>query len=275
MDTHEKYQKLQHILQSYGKAAIAFSGGVDSTFLLKAACETLEPQNVLACIGVSASLSQYQLKLAREMAALAGAELAELPLDEMNDPNYQANKADRCFHCKTHQFRTIKEYAAGRGFARILCGSNFDDRSDYRPGHRAVEALEIATPLMDVELSKAEIRTLSRRMGLPTADMPASPCLASRVAYGESITEDKLRQVEAAEELLRSMGFVQFRVRHHGTLARIEVPQTEIAKTLSEDVRATLVASLKSLGFVYVTLDLEGFRSGAMNDMLSPEEKSR
>jgi uncharacterized protein len=273
VNTPDKFHHLQQALRSYGKAAIAFSGGVDSTFLLKTACDALGPENVLACIGISPSLSRYQLDLARRMAKLTGVELAEIPLDELSDPRYQANKADRCFHCKTHQFRTIAEYATARGFGHTLCGSNADDRNDYRPGNLAVEALGIGIPLMNADLTKEEIRTLSRQLGLPTADMPASPCLASRIAYGETINEAKLKQVEAAEDMLRSLGFVKFRVRHHGTLARIEVPAGEIEK-LAVDFRQKIVDGIKTLGFQYVTLDLEGFRSGSMNETLSGEEKS-
>lgn len=273
MDAQDKFHHLQHAIKSFGKAAIAFSGGVDSTFLLKTACDALGPENVLACIGISPSLSHYQLDMARRMAKLSGVELAEIPLDELSDPRYQANKADRCFHCKTHQFRTIAEYAAGRGFGHTLCGSNADDRHDYRPGNLAVETLGIGTPLMDADLTKEDIRTLSRQLGLPTADMPASPCLASRIAYGETINEAKLKQVEAAEDLLRSLGFVKFRVRHHGTLARIEVPAGEIQRLAGES-REKIVSGIKMLGFQYITLDLEGFRSGSMNETLSREEKS-
>jgi pyridinium-3,5-biscarboxylic acid mononucleotide sulfurtransferase len=271
MDAHAKLLKLQQILTSYDKAAVAFSGGVDSTFLLAAACKTLGPQNVLACIGTSASLSAYQLDLARKMAAFTGAELVELPLDELSDPHYQANNADRCFHCKTHQFRTIRDYAAKRGFSLTLCGSNFDDKDDFRPGNRAVAQLGIAAPLMEAELTKPEIRFLSAEMGLPTADMPASPCLASRIAYGETITDTKLSQVERAEDSLRGMGFVQFRVRHHGTLARVEVPAGEIERALAQ--RERIVNKLKAVGFKFVTLDLEGFRSGAMNEVLTDDQK--
>ncbi len=268
MEFQDKYQNLKDRLKADGKVAIAFSGGVDSTFLLKAAVETLGVDNVLACTGVSASLSQHQLEQAREMAKLIGVELVEIGLDELDDPNYQANKADRCFHCKTCQFRTIQEYAGQRGFEHTLCGSNWDDKDDYRPGNRAVEALGIGTPLMDAKLTKADIRQLSRQLGLPTADVPASPCLASRIAYGETITEQKLAQVEQAEDFLRQLGFVEFRVRHHGDLARIEVPSLHIHEIAQPDCRNKIVKQFKELGFRYVSLDMQGFRSGSLNESL-------
>jgi uncharacterized protein len=269
----EKYDALFTLLGQYGKVAVAFSGGVDSTFLLKATVDTLGKSKVLACIGISASLAQHQLAQAREMAKLIGVKLIEIPLDELDDPNYQVNKADRCFHCKSCQFRTIQEYAAERGFEHTLCGTNFDDKDDYRPGNIAVKALGIKTPLMDAELTKADIRALSKELGLPTADTPASPCLASRVAYGETITEEKLNQVEQAEDILRSLGFVEFRVRHHGHMARIEVPAADIEKITSEDIRQEIVKSIKALGFQYISLDLQGFRSGSLNETLSEDEK--
>jgi len=208
------------------------------------------------------------------MAKLIGIELVELPLDELDDPNYQVNKADRCFHCKSHQFRTIQDYAKERGFEHTLCGANFDDKDDYRPGNIAVKSLGIGTPLMDAELTKPDIRELSKELGLPTADMPASPCLASRVAYGETITEEKLNQVEKAEAVLRSLGFVEFRVRHHGNIARIEVPAGDIKRIASETTRQQIVKSLKGLGFQYISLDLQGFRSGSLNETLTEDEKN-
>ena len=264
----KKYDALKTLLQEYGKVAIAFSGGVDSTFLLKASVDTLGANNALACIGISASLSQHQLAQARDMAKHIGVELSEIPLDELDDPNYQVNKADRCFHCKSCQFRTIQEYAKERGFEHTLCGTNYDDKDDYRPGNIAVKALGIGTPLMDAELTKPEIRQLSKKLKLPTADVPASPCLASRVAYGETITEEKLNQVERAEDILRSLGFVEFRVRHHGNIARIEVPAADIEKIVSASTRRKIVESLKGLGFQYISLDLQGFRSGSLNEVL-------
>jgi uncharacterized protein len=272
-EIQQKHETLKKLIHDYGTAAVAFSGGVDSTFLLKVSVDTIGKDNVLACIGISASLAQHQLAQAREMAKLIGVKLIEIPLDELNDPNYQVNKADRCFHCKSCQFRTIQEYAFERGFENTLCGSNYDDKDDYRPGNIAVKSLGIGTPLMDAELTKADIRALSKALSLPTADVPASPCLASRVAYGETITEKKLNQVEQAEDILRSLGFVELRVRHHGYLARIEVPTAYIEKITSKAIREEIVKSIKALGFQYISLDLQGFRSGSLNETLSEDEK--
>lgn len=268
MTVQDKYRQLQELLLAKGKVAVAFSGGVDSSFLLKAAVETLGKTNVLACIGVSASLSAHQLAQARQVADRVGVKLNEIPLDELHNPDYQANKADRCFHCKTCQFQTIQEFARQRGFSHVLCGTNFDDKDDYRPGHRATAALDIATPLLEAAMTKADIRSLSRTLDLPTADVPASPCLASRVAYGETITEEKLQQVENAEDLLRSLGFVEFRVRHHGPVARIEVRPEDFSRLTAAPIRNRIVADLKALGFTFIALDLQGFRSGAMNEAL-------
>lgn len=269
----EKYKKLQEQLKGLEKMAVAFSGGVDSSFLLAAAAETLGAGNVLACIGNSPSLPVHQLSGARRMAADLGIRLIEIELDELSDPNYQANKADRCFHCKSHQFGTIQERAGAEGFVHVACGSNFDDKNDYRPGSLAVAALEILTPLADAGLTKEDIRELSRRRNLPTAEMPASPCLASRIAYGIQITAHKLKQVEEAEDFMRSLGFDEFRVRHHGNVARIEVTTGQIGRIAEQPLRGKITEKLKALGFQYITLDLQGFRSGSLNEALSDEEK--
>jgi uncharacterized protein len=273
MDVQKKYQRLGALLKNYGKAAVAFSGGVDSTFLLKACVETLGPENVLACIGISPSLAHHQLNQARGMAALIGVRLIEIPLDELSNPNYTANRADRCFHCKSCQFRTIQQAAAAEGFEHVLCGTNLDDKDDYRPGNQAVAALGIGTPLMDAGLTKTDIRTLSRQFGLPTAEAPASPCLASRIAYGEPITKEKLGQVEQAEALLRSLGFTEFRLRHHGAVARLEVPANQIEKAAAPSLRERIAKELKQLGFHYIALDLEGFRSGSLNETLKEADR--
>ncbi|MBP8605335.1 MAG: ATP-dependent sacrificial sulfur transferase LarE [Phycisphaerae bacterium] len=274
MDIQKKYQTLQEILKEYGKAAVAFSGGVDSSFLLKACAETLGRHNVLACIGISPSLSGYQLQQARRLAELIGVRLIEVRLHELDDPNYTANRADRCFHCKSCQFRMLGQAAAAEGFRHLLCGSNYDDQDDYRPGNRAAQMLGIASPLMQAALTKSDIRQLSRQLGLPTAEEPASPCLASRIAYGQPITEAKLAQVEQAEAFLRSLGFREFRVRHHGTVARLEIPPQEIEKAAGPELRKHITEELKKLGFCYIALDLEGFRSGSLNEMLTDAEKN-
>lgn len=269
----DKYRILTDNLKSLGRLAVGFSGGVDSTFLLKAAAEALGPANVLACTAVSPSLPARLLAQARELAAAFGVRLIELPMAEHQNAAYAANKADRCFHCKSSHFGRIIEVARENGFSHVACGTNLDDKDDYRPGSRAIRALGVLTPLMDAGLTKDDIRVLSRRLGLPTADQPASPCLASRIAYGNPITAEKLGQVEAAEELLRSLGFTLFRVRHHGPVARIEVPPQDFARFFSEPARGRILAEFKALGFTYISLDLDGFRSGSLNEILSETEK--
>jgi pyridinium-3,5-biscarboxylic acid mononucleotide sulfurtransferase len=267
----EKFQKLQQTLAGFKRVLIAFSGGVDSTFLLKVAIDTLGKNNVFACIAISSSLSRHQLQQAKELAAQFGVRLLEIPLDELKDPAYLANTSDRCFHCKSRLYKRLTDKALEKGIEHILCGSNFDDKSDYRPGHHAAEVFGILSPMMDIGLTKAEIRELSRQMNLPTADLPASPCLASRVAYGLEISEEKLAQVEKAEDFLRKLGFVEFRVRHHGDIARIEINPKEFQKITPDPIRKQVTEELKKIGFRYITLDLQGFRSGSMNEILTKE----
>jgi uncharacterized protein len=273
MTIQHKFQQLHDTLSGLKKVLIAFSGGVDSTFLLKVAADTLGKDNVLACIGISPSLSEYQHQQAKDMARQFGVRLEEIPLDEMQDPAYLANKADRCFHCKSRLYKLLTDKAKQDGIQHVFCGSNFDDKSDYRPGNRAAEVFGILSPMMDIGLTKAEIRELSRQMNLPTADLPASPCLASRVAYGLEITEEKLAQVEKAEDFLRKLGLVEFRVRHHGDIARIEINPKEFTKITPDAIRKQITDELKKIGFRYITLDLQGFRSGSMNEQLSDGPK--
>ena len=275
MDIQEKYKSLQDNLRKLERVVVAYSGGVDSTFLLKATVDTLGSDQVLACIGVSPSLAQSQHDQAVKYAELIGAELLEIPVDELDDENYSANRADRCFHCKSYLYRTLQKVARERGYPQVICGSNHDDQDDYRPGNQAARKLGVHSPMMDAQLTKAEIRSLSKEADLPTADLPASPCLASRMSYGLEITSQRLSQVEQAEDFLRSLGFREFRVRHHDAIARIEVLPQDLPRILEANWREAILDQLKSLGFQYVTVDLQGFRSGSMNEALSAEQKER
>lgn len=275
MNIEEKYNLLKNNLLSLGKVAVAYSGGVDSTFLLKAAVDILGSENVLACMGVSASLAANQKIQGRQMAEAIGAKLVEINVAELSDAGYTANKADRCFHCKSHLYDTIGKIAHEKGFEHTLCGSNFDDKDDYRPGNRAAQVFNVHSPLMDAELAKDDIRTLSRQFKLATADVPASPCLSSRISYGLEITEQRLEQVEKAEDFLRTLGFVKFRVRHHGDIARIETTTQDFDKLNDCQTRDKITEKLKSLGFKFITIDLQGFRTGSLNEVLSEQEKQK
>ena len=270
-----KYKKLQEIIKELGKVIIAYSGGVDSTFLLKAAVDTLGSDNVLACISAGAAEPSNQLERAQKLADLIGVRLQVIDTDELSDPNFTANKADRCFHCKSHLCKTLLDIAREQGFDNVIFGTNFDDLDDFRPGNRALKTFGIRSPLAEAKLSKDDIRQLSKEMNLPTADQPASPCLASRISYGLEVTEQRLKQVDAAESYLRALGFVEFRVRHHDTVARIEVHPQDIEKLTTEPNRTQIVEKLKSLGFKFVTVDLQGFRSGSLNEPLTENEKRR
>ena len=275
MDIDEKYNSLRSILKTLGRAVIAYSGGADSTFLLKAAVDTMGAENVIACIGISPSLSDSQKTIALDTAEFIGIDVRRIRSDELDDTNYSANNADRCFHCKTHLYRSLGEIAKAEGIEHILCGSNLDDEDDFRPGNRAALDFAVRSPLAQARLTKADIRQLSRKLGLATADMPASPCLASRISYGLEVTAERLNQVEEAEDFLRSRGFVEFRVRHHGDVARIEVLTEDIKKVVEDGGRAAIVEKFKSLGFKFITVDMQGFRSGALNEVLTEDEKRK
>ncbi len=268
-----KYNSLQKILKKLDKVIVAYSGGVDSTFLLKSAVETLGAENVLACIAQGPSLPESQYSKAIELAKDMGVEVRTVRPNELSDAAYSANRADRCFHCKSHLYEVLTKIAAEQNFNCVICGCNFDDKDDFRPGNKAAEVFDVRCPLMGAQLTKEDIRKLSRQVGLPTADIPASPCLASRISYGLEITEQRLKQVEQAEQFIKELGLVEFRVRHHDALARIEVRPEDMDKVMRQ--RGRIVERLQELGFKYVTLDLGGFRSGSLNELLTEDEKRK
>ncbi len=265
---NDKMLLLQQKLRELGRTLIAYSGGVDSTFLLKVAVETLGRDNVLAVISTGPVLPRAELELARQLARQIGANLQEIKTTEMDDPNFRANPADRCFHCKSILFEHLKPIAEQHGLPAILTGLNADDLGDYRPGIQAARKHGVVEPMAAAGLTKAEIRELSKRYGLPTADKPASPCLASRIPYGEPVTEAKLQQIEQGELFLRGLGLRDCRVRHHGNLARLEIPADKIVNFAQPEVREVIVKRFKELGFTFVAMDLQGFRSGGLNEVL-------
>ena len=268
MDTQEKLKLLESRLRALGSVAVAYSGGVDSTFLLAVAQRVLGPK-ALAVTAVSATYAAEERVEAQKVAQSLGVEHLLVETDELADASFAANPPQRCYHCKRALAAKLKAVAAERGLTHVAIGTNADDTRDFRPGIRAAQEYGLLQPLLDVGLTKEEIRRLSREMGLPTWDRPAAACLASRFPYGEEITEEKLRQVELAEAFLHQLGFHHVRVRRHGNIARIEVEARNIGALAEGRVREQIAARLKALGFAYVTLDLEGYRVGSMNGMLS------
>lgn len=268
--TMDKLERLRDILRGFDRVVVAFSGGVDSTFVLKAAIDTLGRERITAITGCSDSLAAQEFDDARELAAQLGATHVIIDTDEFNDPNYLANPANRCYYCKTELYDKLEQFIAARGIGgTIITGVIADDLGDYRPGLEAAKEHHVRHPAAEAGLTKAEIRAISAAWGLPTSDKPASPCLSSRVQYGESITPDKLRQIERAERLLHDLGFRECRVRHHDKLARIEVPAERLAEILAPDLRRRIDAAFREYGYTYVTLDLRGFRSGSGNEVIA------
>jgi len=268
-ESDSKRQRLFDLIRQMRRVIVAFSAGVDSTVLLKASLEVLGRENVLAVTGVSPSLASRELESVRQLAAALDAPLELLPTAEMSNPNYAANPAERCYYCKNELFTKLKALADERGFEAVVCGVNADDTGDFRPGIDAARQMGVRMPLLEAGLTKAEIRQLARDMGLPNWQKPALACLASRIPYGTPITLASLSQVEKAENFLYERGFGVLRVRHHQKLARIEVPVEDLPRLLAEPLRSELVVFFKSIGYTYVTVDLQGFRSGSANEAIA------
>jgi uncharacterized protein len=267
MVPEHKRQRLSSILRDCGSVIVGYSGGVDSVFLARIAVDVLGAPRVLAVTGKSDSIASWMEDTAREVAERFGIPWLELETREMEDPRYAANPSNRCYFCKSELWTRLADLAAERGFGAVLDGSNADDVGDHRPGAVAAEENAVRSPLLEAGLTKDEIRAWSRELGLPTWDQPAAPCLASRIPYGLSVTPERLRQIEQAEIGLRAMGFRDFRVRHHGTVARLEVHPSEIAGVA--DHRFDIARAVRGAGFHRVLIDLQGYRRGSLNEGLA------
>jgi uncharacterized protein len=263
-----KRDQLLELLRSFGSCAVAFSAGVDSTVVAKAAQLALGDCAV-AVTGDSASLAQGELDEARELAERIGIRHVVVSTEEFQDSNYTRNAEDRCYYCKTELYDRIDQLVEQLNVAVVVNGANVDDAGDYRPGERAAAEHEVRSPLAECNINKQDIRALAAEWDLPTWDKPAMPCLASRVAYGEQVTPERMAMIDRAEQLLREQGFREVRVRYHrGDMARVEVPMEELPRLLDPQFRQALVTEYQALGFKFVTLDLEGLRSGSLNRVI-------
>lgn len=277
MEAHadELADRLAAVIAPRGRLLTAYSGGVDSTLVAVAARRTLGRDAAPAAIGDSASLPRRELNEARTIARQMDFELIEVSPGEQSDTRYQANAGDRCYFCKTHLYATLHELAARRGIPYIANGTNADDPGDHRPGLRAADEAEIVSPLLEAGFTKQDVRTLARHWNLPNADKPAAACLASRIPYGTAVTPERLTRVEQAEDVLHALGFRGFRVRHHETVARIELPPDQWPRLLEPGRRDEVIDRLRALDYTYVALDLAGFRSGSGNALLTPNNPTR
>lgn len=274
MDVEAKRVVLDVHLRKQGRVLIAYSGGVDSAYLAWAAYQALG-DHMLAIIADSPSLARTQFKDAIAFAGEQAIPLEVIATSELDRPEYVRNDGQRCFFCKDELFTLMEELRRGRGFDAIAYGVNLDDQGDFRPGQKAANAHHVVAPLLDAGLSKEEIRALARSAGLRIWDKPASACLSSRIEYGRPVTREALDVVEKGEDALRALGFLQFRVRHHGEIVRIEIAREELERALDPAMAAEFTRIFKGLGFKFVTLDLEGFRSGSMNALLAAEDLFR
>lgn len=262
----EKLNRLRDWLRNTKRVIVAYSGGVDSSLLLRVATEELE-QDALGIMAVSPSLPEGERQQAVELAQVMGARLKLLPTHETDDVKYQANGTNRCFHCKDHVYQTLRRYADEHGFDHVIDGMNTEDTLDVRPGRAAAKLHEIESPLHDLGFSKSDIRDAAKHLGLSNWNKPAAACLSSRVPYGTTVTPELLGQIERAEASLFDLGYRELRIRHHGTVARLEVPEESFDAVMKD--RAKLVDAIKQAGYTYVSLDLQGLRSGSMNEVLA------
>ena len=269
-----KLAQLKQALGNCGRLLVAYSGGIDSAFLAWTAHQVLGNQ-MLAVIADSPSLARTHLDDAIAFAREMGIPVEIIATSELENPDYVRNDSSRCFHCKDELFTVMEQYRVAHGFDAIAYGVNLDDQGDFRPGQQAAREHHVLAPLLEAALGKAEIRALAQQAGLRVWDKPASACLSSRIEYGRPVTPEALRVVEMGEDALRSLGFRQFRVRHHGDIVRIEIARDEIARALSVEMAREFASIFKQLGFKFVTLDMEGFRSGSMNSLLPAEELIR
>jgi uncharacterized protein len=267
----DRYNSLRRIIRDSGSAVVAFSGGVDSTFLLKV-CVDLLGEKVSAVTARSETYPTRELEEAKDLARMIGVRHAVIVSEELDVPGFSDNPPNRCFLCKQELFSKVKGIAKDHGIQWVFDASNADDVGDFRPGRIAARKLKVRSPLEEAGLTKADIRTLSKMLGLPTWDKPAFACLSSRFPYDTPITRSALQQVEAAENVLWDLGMREFRVRHHDEIARIELGEKEMRRFWKENLKEKIVSQLKSLGYTYVTLDLEGYRTGSMNETLTAEQ---
>lgn len=261
-----KEQQLRALFREMDSVLVAFSGGVDSSYVAYVATAELG-ERALCVTGESASLAEYQRGETAQLVERFGFNHEIILTEELSDPRYRANAPDRCYFCKTELYEKLAPLAKTRGYACVVDGSTTDDLGDYRPGRAAAAEHKVRSPLVEVGMSKREVRELSHRAGLPTWDKPASPCLSSRIAYGTPVTIERLKTVDRGEEIMRELGFREFRVRHHEELVRLEIAPAELERALQREVVDELARRFRSLGFRYVTLDLHGFRTGAMNEI--------
>ena len=275
MTAADKLEKLTSVIRDMGKLVVAYSGGVDSAFLLKVAIDTLGAQHVKAVLAMSPTYPSREYERALETASLIGVHVEIIHTKEADDPRFKNNPVDRCYFCKHELFSRIAEYIASGEFTNMVDGSNMDDLSDHRPGKKALREKNIRSPLQEAGMTKADIRELSRQFGLPTWDKDALACLSSRFPYGEAIDLKKLRMVDAAENHLSDLGFRNIRARHEKDTIRIEISPAQIRLFADDDLRMKVVAKMKELGYHYVSLDLEGYRQGSLNEAVFHEERKK